>query len=68
MFVDMNTFLSFGKDCVGWNYDKTGNPVYLHIKQTKVLVPEDRPSKKPTLMAIGEFDLDDLFLCDDEYC
>ncbi|CAL9017370.1 unnamed protein product [Prunus brigantina] len=53
LFVDMNTFLAFGKDCVGWNYDKTGNPVYLHIKQTKVLVPEDRPSKKPTLMAIG---------------
>ncbi|XP_021804749.1 ubiquitin carboxyl-terminal hydrolase 14 [Prunus avium] len=53
LFVDMNTFLAFGKDCVGWNYDKTGNPVYLHIKQTKVLVPEDRPLKKPTLMAIG---------------
>ncbi|KAB2615795.1 ubiquitin carboxyl-terminal hydrolase 14-like [Pyrus ussuriensis x Pyrus communis] len=53
LFVDMNTFLAFGKDCVGWNYEKTGNPVYLHIKQTKVLVPEDRPLKKPTLMAIG---------------
>ncbi|XP_043810896.1 ubiquitin carboxyl-terminal hydrolase 14 isoform X2 [Manihot esculenta] len=53
LFVDMNTFLAFGKDCVGWNYEKTGNSVYLHIKQTKKLVPEDRPSKKPTLLAIG---------------
>ncbi|KAM5585850.1 hypothetical protein ABKV19_004984 [Rosa sericea] len=53
LFVDMSTFLAFGKDHVGWNYEKTGNPVYLHIKQTKVLVPEDRPLKKPTLMAIG---------------
>ncbi|XP_062018415.1 ubiquitin carboxyl-terminal hydrolase 14 [Rosa rugosa] len=53
LFVDMSTFLAFGKDHVGWNYEKSGNPVYLHIKQTKVLVPEDRPLKKPTLMAIG---------------
>jgi len=49
----MNTFLAFGKDCVGWNFEKTGNPVYLHIRQTKKLVPEDRPLKKPTLLAIG---------------
>ncbi|KAJ7981674.1 Ubiquitin carboxyl-terminal hydrolase [Quillaja saponaria] len=53
LFVDMYTFLAFGKDCMGWNYEKTGNPVYLHIRQTKKLVPEDRPSKKPTLLAIG---------------
>ncbi|PON86677.1 Ubiquitinyl hydrolase [Trema orientale] len=53
LFIDMTTFLAFGKDCVVWNYEKTGNPVYLHIKQTKKLVPEDRPSKKPTLLAIG---------------
>ncbi|KAM7492636.1 hypothetical protein LguiA_035557 [Lonicera macranthoides] len=53
LFVDMNTFLAFGRDCVGWNVEKTGNPVYLHIKQTKKLVPEDRPLKKPTLLAIG---------------
>lgn len=49
----MSTFLAFGKEFVGWNYEKTGNPVYLHIKQTKKLVPEDRPLKKPTLLAIG---------------
>jgi len=53
LFIDLNTFLAFGKDYVGWNYDKTGNPVYLHIKQTMKLVPEDRPSKKPTLLAVG---------------
>lgn len=53
LYVDMNTFLAFGKDYVGWNYEKTGNPVYLHIKQTKKAVPEDRPLKKPTLLAIG---------------
>lgn len=53
LYIDMNTFLAFGKDCVGWNFEKTGNPVYLHIKQTKKLVPEDRPLKKPTLLAIG---------------
>ncbi|KAA8526881.1 hypothetical protein F0562_008890 [Nyssa sinensis] len=53
LFVDMNTFLAFGKDYVGWNFEKTGNPVYLHIKQTKKPVPEDRPLKKPTLLAIG---------------
>lgn len=55
LFVDLNTFLAFGKDYVGWNYERTGNPVYLHIKQRKKLVPEDRPSKKPTLLAIGTF-------------
>ncbi|KAE8672069.1 Ubiquitin carboxyl-terminal hydrolase 14 [Hibiscus syriacus] len=53
LFVDMNTFLAFGKDHVAWNYEKTGNPVYLHIKQTQKLVSEDRPLKKPALLAIG---------------
>ncbi|OVA07971.1 Ubiquitin-associated domain/translation elongation factor EF-Ts [Macleaya cordata] len=53
LFVDISSFLAFGKDCVGWNYEKTGNPVYLHIKQTKKQVSEDRPLKKPTLLAIG---------------
>ncbi|XP_047334441.1 ubiquitin carboxyl-terminal hydrolase 14 [Impatiens glandulifera] len=53
LFIDMNTFLAFGKDYVGWNFEKSGNPVYLHIKQTKKSVSEDRPLKKPTLLAIG---------------
>lgn len=51
--MDMNTFLAFGKDFVGWNYEKSGNPVYLHIKETEKPVSEDRPLKKPTLLAIG---------------
>lgn len=53
LFVDMNSFLAFGKEFVSWNYEKSGNPVYLHIKETQKLVSEDRPSKKPTLLAIG---------------
>ncbi|KAK4484369.1 hypothetical protein RD792_006947 [Penstemon davidsonii] len=53
LFVDMNSFLAFGKDYVGWNYEKTGNPVYLHIKETQKSESEDRPSKKPTRLAIG---------------
>lgn len=53
LFVDMSTFLAFGRDYVGWNYEKTGNPVYLHITQTEKADAEDRPSKKPTLLAIG---------------
>ncbi|KAJ4894149.1 Ubiquitin carboxyl-terminal hydrolase 14 [Raphanus sativus] len=53
LFVDMNSFLAFGKEYVAWNHEKTGNPVYLHIKETPKSVPEDRPLKKPTLLAIG---------------
>ncbi|KMS98384.1 hypothetical protein BVRB_4g093360 isoform D [Beta vulgaris subsp. vulgaris] len=54
LYVDMSSFLAFGEDFVDWNYQKTGNPVYLHIKQTKKVVSEeDRPSKKPTILAIG---------------
>jgi ubiquitin carboxyl-terminal hydrolase 5/13 len=53
LFVDLNSFLAFGKDSVFWNYKKSGNPVYLHIKSTKKPVSEDRPFKKPTLLAIG---------------
>lgn len=53
LFLDMYTFLAFGKDYVSWNYEKTRDPVYLHIKQTQKPVAEDRPSKKPTLLAIG---------------
>ncbi|XP_075476626.1 ubiquitin carboxyl-terminal hydrolase 14-like [Primulina tabacum] len=53
LFVDMNSFLAFGKDYAGWNYEKSGNPVYLHIKETQKPVSEDRPLKKPTLLAIG---------------
>ncbi|GAA0167260.1 cysteine protease [Lithospermum erythrorhizon] len=53
LYIDMNSFLAFGKDFVWWNYEKTGNPVYLHFEQTSKPAAEDRPSKKPTLLAIG---------------
>uniref|UniRef100_A0A0C9RW38 Ubiquitin carboxyl-terminal hydrolase n=1 Tax=Wollemia nobilis TaxID=56998 RepID=A0A0C9RW38_9CONI len=53
LYVDLSSFLAFGKEAVFWNYKKTGNPVYLHIKATKKPVSEDRPLKKPTLLAIG---------------
>ncbi|GJN37313.1 hypothetical protein PR202_gb26251 [Eleusine coracana subsp. coracana] len=55
LYVDMSSFLGFGREHVEWNYEKTGNPVYLHIVQRrKPEVDEaDRPLKKPTLLAIG---------------
>lgn len=51
--MDLSSFLAFGKEFVGWNYEKTKNPVYLHIEQKVKPSPEDRPLKKPTLLAIG---------------
>ncbi|KAL0909266.1 hypothetical protein M5K25_020116 [Dendrobium thyrsiflorum] len=53
LYVDLSSFLAFGKEYVAWNYEKTGNPVYLHIQQRIKPVSEDRPFKKPTLLAIG---------------
>lgn len=53
ILIDLNSFLAFGKVSVFWNYKKSGNPVYLHIKSTKKPVSEDRPFKKPTLLATG---------------
>lgn len=55
--MDLSSFLAFGKEYVGWNYEKTGNPVYLRIQQRPKPVPEDRPLKKPTLLAIGTFQI-----------
>ncbi|KAL5227320.1 hypothetical protein ABZP36_015585 [Zizania latifolia] len=51
----MTSFLGFGREHVTWNYEKTGNPVYLHIMQCWKLEPDeaDRSLKKPTLLAIG---------------
>ncbi|KAL5228685.1 hypothetical protein ABZP36_016950 [Zizania latifolia] len=55
LYVDMTSFLGFGREHVAWNYEKTGNPVYLHIVQRRKPEPDeaDRPLKKPTLLAIG---------------
>ncbi|XP_052166603.1 ubiquitin carboxyl-terminal hydrolase 14 isoform X1 [Oryza glaberrima] len=56
LYVDMTSFLGFGREHVAWNYEKSGNPVYLHIVQRRKPEPDDeadRPLKKPTLLAIG---------------
>jgi ubiquitin carboxyl-terminal hydrolase 5/13 len=53
LYVDLNSFLAFGQEFVMWNYEKTGDPVYLNIQQRPKLVSENRPHKKPTLLAIG---------------
>jgi ubiquitin carboxyl-terminal hydrolase 5/13 len=60
LYVDMTSFLAFGRDHVAWNFEKSENPVYLHIVQRRKPDPEeeaDRPLKKPTLLAIGMTDL-----------
>lgn len=53
--MDMNSFLGFGREHVAWNFEKSENPVYLHIVQRRKPEPDetDRPLKKPTLLAIG---------------
>ena len=51
--MDLCSFLAFGKEFVMWNFEKSGNPVYLHIQQRRKATPEDRPTKKPTLLAVG---------------
>jgi hypothetical protein len=55
LYVDMSSFLGFGREQLEWNYEKTGNPVYLHIvKRRKPEADEaDRLLKKPALLAIG---------------
>ncbi|KAF7035535.1 hypothetical protein CFC21_046392 [Triticum aestivum] len=55
LYVDMNSFLGFGREHVAWNFEKSENPVYLHIVQRRKPEPDetDRPLKKPTLLAIG---------------
>jgi ubiquitin carboxyl-terminal hydrolase 5/13 len=53
--VDLSSFLAFGRDYVLWNFEKTGDPVYLHIKRTRRPGPEEeQPRKKPTVVAIGK--------------
>ena len=53
LYVDLSSFLAFGKDYVMWQYNKTRNSVYLNIKEKLKPDNEDRPHKKPTLLAIG---------------
>lgn len=51
--MDLCSFLAFGRDFVMWQYQKTGNAVYLNIKEKLKQDNEVRPCKKPTLLAIG---------------
>eukprot|EP00250_Pteridium_aquilinum_P014295 c21898_g1_i1 orf=273-2696(-) len=53
LYVDLCSFLAFGKDHVTWQHQKTGNSVYLNIRERLKPHNEDRPHKKPTLLAIG---------------
>ncbi|KAJ7540223.1 hypothetical protein O6H91_10G005900 [Diphasiastrum complanatum] len=53
LFVDLNSFTAYGRDYVTWNYQKNGNPVYLNIKEVPKPESDNRPRKKPTLLAIG---------------
>ncbi|KAE8785580.1 Ubiquitin carboxyl-terminal hydrolase 14 [Hordeum vulgare] len=50
----MNSFLGFGREHVAWNFEKSENPVNLHIVQRRKPEPDEtgRPLKKPTLLAI----------------
>ncbi|XP_041479987.1 ubiquitin carboxyl-terminal hydrolase 5-like [Lytechinus variegatus] len=65
LFVCMNTFLGFGKDYVRRHYERTNNPVYLHLKTIKKKKPkteEEKEKEKPTRLAIGMqggFDVED---------
>ncbi|XP_044727778.1 ubiquitin carboxyl-terminal hydrolase 5 isoform X3 [Chrysoperla carnea] len=57
LYVNLTTFLGFGKDFVDFYYKKTGNAVFLHIKKTKYEIESpqqgDGPEKKITRLAIG---------------
>ncbi|XP_014677519.1 PREDICTED: ubiquitin carboxyl-terminal hydrolase 5-like [Priapulus caudatus] len=66
LYVCMNTFLGFSRKYVELHYRKTGNAVYLHLRKTKRLIPQEKiegepVAKKPTRLAIGVeggFDVD----------
>eukprot|EP00271_Cylindrocystis_brebissonii_P006504 TRINITY_DN19281_c0_g1_i1.p1 TRINITY_DN19281_c0_g1~~TRINITY_DN19281_c0_g1_i1.p1 ORF type:complete len:853 (+),score=178.72 TRINITY_DN19281_c0_g1_i1:93-2651(+) len=53
LFIDLTSFLAFGKECVSWNQIKTGHPLYLRITRVAKPSSDERPLKKPTLLAIG---------------
>eukprot|EP00897_Mesotaenium_endlicherianum_P009541 jgi/Mesen1/8615/ME000050S08022 len=53
LFVDLNTYIAYGRDYVLWNYEKTGDAVYLKIQQFPKVKSEEPPHKKPTLLGIG---------------
>ncbi|KAM1508356.1 hypothetical protein ACFX10_017681 [Malus domestica] len=45
LFIDLTTYLAFGKNYVRWNHEKTGNPVYLHILKKDMSASEDNNQK-----------------------
>ncbi|XP_050444906.1 ubiquitin carboxyl-terminal hydrolase 5 [Cataglyphis hispanica] len=57
LYVSLTSFLGLGQDHVMWYYNKSSNPVFLHIKRTKKEIPSDEqgdgPEKKITRLAIG---------------
>lgn len=58
LYVSLETFLGFGRNYVEQYFQKTGNPVFLHIQREKKPIPEpeqtgDGPEKKITRLAIG---------------
>jgi len=58
LFVNLSTFLSFGKDYVLLDHQKTGQRIYLHQKWTKVIEEQEETAenKAPTKLAIGTAD------------
>ncbi|KPJ19930.1 Ubiquitin carboxyl-terminal hydrolase 14 [Papilio machaon] len=58
LYVSLTSFLGFGRNYVEQYFQKTGNPVFLHIQREKKPIPEpevtgDGPEKKITRLAIG---------------
>ncbi|KAI4994624.1 hypothetical protein ZWY2020_034265 [Hordeum vulgare] len=47
LYMDMNSFLGFGREYVAWNFEKSENPVYLHIMERRKPEPDEtyRPLK-----------------------
>ncbi|KAI4992381.1 hypothetical protein ZWY2020_051798 [Hordeum vulgare] len=38
----MNSFLGFGREYVAWNFEKSENPMYIHIVQPEAGARRDR--------------------------
>lgn len=62
LYVNLTTFISFGRDFIRPYFEKTGNGVFLHIKREKTLITDgvvDKidgstgPERKITRLAIG---------------
>lgn len=51
LFIDMKSFKAFGKDYVLWNYEKTGNSIYLRI--LKKLKEKSMVEGEPKVLGIG---------------